>query len=353
MMSPTEPVVSTTGGPATGDLIPLPACSDGRFIAGRDGVVSVQATGDRKVEFIAFADHTLAYVASALGYPAYYPVHPVALERPVRAVLMDLDGTSVHSEGFWIWIIERTTASLLGDPGFSLEAADLPFVSGHSVSEHLEHCIRKYCPDRTLEAARAFYFEHTHREMQAILDGTGRRDAFVPAPGLKEFLLALKSQGIKIALVTSGLYEKAWPEIVAAFRVLGMGDPAAFYDAIITAGFPLRPGKVGTLGELSPKPHPWLYAEAARVGLGIPFEARNSVLGIEDSGAGVCAIRLAGFPTIGMAGGNIIESGTRALCQYYCETFEQVLGACVCASGTRTLKHLPLKALWVYSSEKF
>ncbi len=310
---------------ADSDLIHLSACSDGRFVVGRDGVISVHATGDRKVEFIAFADRTLAYVTSALGYPAYYPVHPVALERPVRAVLMDLDGTSVHSEGFWIWIIEQTTASLLGDPGFSLEAADLPFVSGHSVSEHLEHCIRKYCPDKSLEAARALYFEHTHREMQAILEGTGRSDAFVPAPGLKEFLLALKDQGIRIALVTSGLYEKAWPEIVAAFRAMDLGDPAAFYDAIITAGYPLRRGEAGTLGELSPKPHPWLYAEAARVGLGIPFEARNSVLGIEDSGAGVCAIRLAGFPTAGMAGGNIIKSGTQALCQYYCEDFEQVL----------------------------
>lgn len=311
--------------PADSGLIPLDACSDGRFIAGRDGVISVHATGDRKVEFIAFTDHTLSYVRSALGYPAYYPVHPVALERPVRAVLMDLDGTSVYSEGFWIWIIERTTASLLGDPRFELEPADLPFVSGHSVSEHLGHCIRKYCPDKTLEAARAFYFEHTHREMQAILDGTGRSDAFVPAPGLRAFLLALRAGGIKIALVTSGLYEKAWPEIVAAFRAMDMGDPCDFYDAIITAGFPLRRGEAGTLGELSPKPHPWLYAEAARVGLGIPFEARNSVLGIEDSGAGVCAIRLAGFPTVGMAGGNIAESGTRTLCQYTCETFEQVL----------------------------
>ena len=40
--------------------------------------------------------------------------------------------------------------------------------------------------------------------------------------------------------------------------------------------------------------HPWLYAEACRVGLGIPFEERNSVVGIDDSGAGVCSIRLAG-----------------------------------------------------------
>jgi len=301
------------------------ACSDGRFRPGADGVISVTATGDGKVEFIAFADHTLAYVRSALGDAAYYPVHPVALEQPVRAVLMDLDGTSVRSERFWIWIIEQTTASLLGDPRFALEENDLPYVSGHSVSEHLEHCIRKYCPGRTVEEARAVYFEHTRREMRAILEGRGRADAFVPAPGLKEFLLALKERRIKIALVTSGLYEKAYPEIVAAFRAMKLGDPTEFYDAIITAGFPLHRGEIGTLGELSPKPHPWLYAEAARVGLGIPFEARNTVIGIEDSGAGVCAIRLAGFPTIGMAGGNIVESGTRALCDFYCETFEAVL----------------------------
>jgi len=311
-------------GPEDG-LTPLVACSDGRFRPGADGVISVAATGDGKVEFIAFADHTLAYVRSALGYPAYYPIHPVALEQPVRAVLMDLDGTSVRSERFWIWIIEQTTAGLLGDPRFELEESDLPYVSGHSVSEHLEYCIRKYCPGRTVEEARAAYFEHTRREMRSILEGRGRAEAFVPAPGLKEFLLALKGRRIKIALVTSGLYEKAYPEIVAAFRAMNLGDPTEFYDAIITAGFPVRRGEIGTLGELSPKPHPWLYAEAARVGLGIPFEARNSLVGIEDSGAGVCAIRLAGFPTIGIAGGNIIESGTRALCDFYCETFEEVV----------------------------
>ncbi len=307
-----------------GGLRPLPATTDGRFRADRDGVVSIHATGDGKVEFVAFHDHTLAHVTSAMGYPAYYPVHPVSPRQPVRAVLMDLDGTSVHSEGFWIWIIERSIASLMGDEAFTLQPGDLPYVSGHSVSEHLRYCIDKYCPGASVETARGFYFEHVHREMQEILEGRGRADAFVPAPGLKKLLLRLKAGGIRIALVTSGLYEKAYPEILAAFRTLGLGDPADFYDAIITAGFPLRRGEVGTLGELSPKPHPWLYAEAARVGLGIPFEERESVLGIEDSGAGVCAIRLAGFPTVGLAGGNIAESGTRALCHYWCEDLDAV-----------------------------
>ena len=72
---------------------------------------------------------------------------------------MDLDGTSVRSEEFWIWIIEMTTASLLGNPDFKLEEADMPFVSGHSVSEHLQYCIDKYCPDKTIEEARNYYFD--------------------------------------------------------------------------------------------------------------------------------------------------------------------------------------------------
>ena len=94
-----------------------------------------------------------------------------------------------------------------------------------------------------------------------------------------------------------------------------MGDPKDFYDAIITAGFAMRKGEVGTLGELSPKPHPWLYAETARVGLGLSPEQRGSVVGIEDSGAGICSIRLAGFAPYGITGGNLEQSGTMGLCR--------------------------------------
>lgn len=305
-------------------FIPLEICSDKKFRAGSGGVVSITATGDRKVEFVSFEHHAIAFVKSAMGYPAYYPVYPVKPEKPVKAVLMDLDGTSVRSEEFWIWIIQQTTASLLGNMHFELEDCDLPYVSGHSVSEHLKYCIDKYCPEKSIEEARKYYFEHTHREMKEIMEGRGRENAFVPTPGLKDFLMELKSLKIKIGLVTSGLYEKAWPEILSVFKTLKMGDPKDFYDAVITAGYPLRRGETGTLGELSPKPHPWLYAETCRVGLGIPFEERNSVIGIEDSGAGVCSIRLAGFPTIGLAGGNITESGTKELCSFYCSTLAEI-----------------------------
>lgn len=308
------------------DLIDRTETSDKAFKNGTDGVVSVKTTADRKVEFVTFEDgKTLALVKSAMGYPAYYPVHDVKIEKPLKAVLMDLDGTTVHSEHFWIWIIEKTTASLLGNPKFKLEVSDEPHVSGHSVSEHLQYCVRKYCPDKTVEEARTWYFKHTNFEMNEILAGRGKKGAFTPSPGIREFLCELKAMDVKIGLVTSGLYEKAWPEILNAFQTLDMGDPKEFYDAIITAGYAIRPGEPGTLGELSPKPHPWLYAETARVGLGIPFEDRHSVVGIEDSGAGVVSILLAGFAPIGIGGGNIIDSGTRSLCTHYEENFETVL----------------------------
>lgn len=307
------------------DFVSLEKTSDNKFFVDRNDVAAILGTADGKVEFVFFSHLVLALVKSALGYPAYYPVRPVTMKKPVKAVLMDLDGTSVRSESFWIWIIQLTTASLLDKKDFELEQEDIPYVSGHSVSEHLHYCIRKYCPDKTIEEARTFYFEHTHFQMEEIMQGRGREDAFTPTPGLKEFLLELKAMNIKIGLVTSGLYEKAWPEILSAFRTLDMGDPRDFYDAIITAGFPLRKGAAGTLGELSPKPHPWLYAEVASVGLGMPHAENEHVVGIEDSGAGVCSIRLAGFPVMGIEDGNIKESGTLGLCDHFCENFEEIL----------------------------
>ncbi len=304
-------------------FVELNHCSDGHFEQYKEGVEHIVSTGDRKVELIGFQDRALAYVKSSLGYPAYYPVLPTKLDKP-SAVLMDLDGTTVQSEEFWIWIIERSVQSLMGNPRFELENADIPFVSGHSVSEHLKYCIEKYIPEKTVEEAKIFYFQHTNEEMKKILEGRGREEAFIPKEGIKDFLLFLKDRKVKIGLVTSGLYDKAYPEILSAFQTLKMGDPKEFYDSIITAGFPLRKGSTGTLGELEAKPHPWLYNEVCRVGLGIPFEERSHVMGIEDSGAGVCSVRLAGYYTVGIGGGNILESGTRGMCNSYHETFEQI-----------------------------
>lgn len=312
------------------NMIYLNQTSDGSFTQGKDGVVDILTPSDKKVEFITYQDKTLCNVKSALGYPAIYKVPEARYEGPAKAILMDLDGTSVHSETFWMWIIEQTVARLKKDSSFTLEREDEPHVSGHSVSEHLQYCINKYCPDKTIEEARSFYFEITEYEMKEILEGRGKQGAFNPAPGLKEFLEEVKGNGIKIGLVTSGLYTKAMPEIISAFQALNMGDPVEFYDAIITAGQTFKKGQTGTIGELAPKPHPWLYAETARVGLGIAEKDKCRVLGFEDSSAGVMSIRLSGFEAVGIGGGNIQASGMESLClkQYdnLCDALPLVMG---------------------------
>lgn len=291
----------------------LHQAANGRFNAGQDGVRLILSPPDKKSEFIVYKNHTLVYVHSAFGQPAIYPLPTARFIKPASAVLMDLDGTSVHSETFWIWIIERVTKQLTGKRNFRLEEEDEPFVSGHSVSEHLQYCINKYCPGASIDEARKLYYVITDHEMNEILKGQGRRDAFMPTPGLKKFLLELKNAKIKIGLVTSGLYQKAWPEIVSAFKVMNLGNPAEFYDAIITAGNRIVKGSPGTLGELCPKPHPWLYAEAAKVGLGLEREDTTHVIGIEDSAAGVLSIRLSGYQALGISGGNLMKSGISSL----------------------------------------
>jgi beta-phosphoglucomutase-like phosphatase (HAD superfamily) len=118
-----------------------------------------------------------------------------------------------------------------------------------------------------------------------------------------------------------------------------LGDPEKFYDSIITAGIAVGRGKSGTLGELSPKPHPWLYAESLRVGLGIDFASRRSIIGIEDSGAGVCAVRLAGIRVFGLKHGNLRESGAAGLCHALVDSFDEILS--YIDDSTSAAKDLP------------
>ena len=298
---------------------------DGLFTVGKDGVKKILTPSDNKIDLIEFDDKTLCYVKSSMGHPAIYQLREAEFEPKAEAVLMDLDGTSVHSEEFWMWIIEQTTAHILNDKGFKYEEEDKPHISGHSVSEHIQYMIDKYAPGASLDEARDYYYKIVNHEMDELMKGRGKQDAFTPTPHLKEFLYALKDNGIKIGLVTSGLYEKAMPEIINAFNQLGMGNPVDFYDCIITAGYALRKGQTGTLGELSPKPHPWLYAETARVGLGMPPEKRHKVIGMEDSSAGVVSVRLAGFSCIGIAGGNIAQAGMESMCNYQADTLMESL----------------------------
>ena len=242
------------------------------------------------------------------GVTATYPFLPFTYQAPAKFVMMDLDGTSVQSEEFWIWLIEKTAGKLLKNPKFTLSAEDIPFVSGFSTIEHLEYCIKKYEIQATALEANCAYHEIAEYELKEILEGRGNVSAFRPREGLKDFLLELKARDIKIGLATSGLDYKAIPEILSAFRVLGLGDPTEFYDGIVTGGKRKVRGAYGTLGEMAVKPHPWVYAELA-LGLGVADKSQAIVL--EDSSAGLISGRLAGFGVIGFNDGNIIKSGMK------------------------------------------
>ena len=94
------------------------------FEVGKDGVKAILTPDDRKIDVIEFEDKTLCCVKSGLGYPAIYPLRETCFEPKAEAILMDLDGTSVHSETFWMWVIEQTTARLLGRSDFRREAEE-------------------------------------------------------------------------------------------------------------------------------------------------------------------------------------------------------------------------------------
>lgn len=300
--------------------------SDFVFQVNSCGVIGIKQSLDHKIQLVKFQNGKLLMgVVTRNSFISYYPILPVKLERPIKAVLMDLDGTTLYSEDFWISVIQETVRIMTTNTDFGFSDSDLPFVSGHSVSEHLSYCIEKYHPGFQLDRAINIYYQIADKMLKQVLNGEILNIGFEPAYFLKEFLEYLHKKSIKVGLVTSGVYEKAYPEIWSVCSKLKLGAPEEVYDSIITAGNPLRNHSVGNLGELSAKPHPWLYLEEALVGLSIDVNDRKHVLGIEDSGAGICSLASAGIPAIGLTHGNIIKSGLDDMCMDICDSLEEIL----------------------------
>lgn len=297
---------------------------DGLFEAGQN-VEKIFISNDKKEEYIFFSNgRILVSVISNICPAAYYEFLPSKIKTPVKAILMDLDGTSVISEEFWIELIRLTVSTALENKNFIFHEEDMPFISGNSVSEHLLYCKNKFKLKDDLSNLISIYYSYFEGFLNMKNDNYIMK-YFHPRDNLKSFLLSLKKNNIKIGLVTSGTIEKAMFEIEAAFKIMDIEEsPDSFYDCIITAGKSVNKSICGTLGELVAKPHPWLYRENALVGLGIDFTERNQIVCIEDSAAGVMSSRLAGFPTIGIAGGNIKRSGCKKFCQYFIENLVEL-----------------------------
>lgn len=256
------------------------------------------------------------------GIDAFYRMPKVKTNPKIKYLLMDLDGTTVRSEEFWMYLIEQTARELLNNPNFKLSKEDVPFVCGYSTSEHLLYVKNKYHFSQDMNTALEVYDRICKYELDEIMAGRGNVNAFRPREGLKEFLLTVKKSGIKIGLATSGLDYKSVPEIVSAFKVMDLGDPLYFYDRIVIGGNQKVHGEYGRTGELSAKPHPWVYRELAH---GLRIKDLSDALVIEDSASGVLAARLAGFNVIGFKDGNLLPSGLDDQCIHLVDTFKDVL----------------------------
>lgn len=256
------------------------------------------------------------------GVKCRYEIPDTEFDAPAEVVLTDLDGTSVKSEEFWVYLIEKTARVAGRNDALRLSDEDVPFVSGFSTAQHLGYVIEKYGLPCDLATATEVYHEVAKRELGEISEGRGNFSALRPRDGLKDFLTELKSSAVKIGLVTSGLDYKAIPEIVGAFRFLGLGDPLGVYDAIVTGGRRKEKDVYGTIGELCCKPHPWPYVE---IGASLAGNDKRGVVVLEDSAAGVISARIAGYSVLGFNDGNIGKSGVSFLCERMIDTFDDAL----------------------------
>ena len=272
------------------------------------------------INFIEKDDQLLVEI-NQCGVDAFYPLRNVETNKNVKYVLMDLDGTIVKSEEFWMYLIECVCKEMLNDKNFRLAPEDQPFVSGFSTVEHLTYCKNKYKFEQDINDALACYHRIARFELNEIMEGRGNINAFKPREGLREFLECLHRNGIKIGLATSGLDYKAIPEIVSTFKILEMGDPLNYYDSIVTGGRQKNPGEYGTMGELAVKPHPWIYSELA---LGLNVSDLKDAIVIEDSSAGLLSGKLAGMNVIGFIDGNLIKSGLDDQCIKMVNDFEEI-----------------------------
>ena len=162
---------------------------------------------DCKLNNIFFKEENgkLQCTINQMGVCATYPLPPASFTPKAKALLMDLDGTTVQSEEFWIYLIEKTVKTLLKNERFSFTQEDIPYVSGFSTIEHLSYALKKYEVPCDVAVANATYHAIAEQELNEIMQGRGNVSAFKPRTGLKEFLCEVKGAGIKIGLVTSGL----------------------------------------------------------------------------------------------------------------------------------------------------
>ena len=188
----------------------------------------------------------------------------------VEAVLFDLDGTLIDSEGLW-WEAECAVVAELG---------------GVWLAADQEHCL-----GGPLERVADYMVQLTRCGVgpdvvgQRLLDSMESRLRSEPLrwrPGARELLIACRSAGIPVGLVSA-----------SHRRLLAAVADAVALEVLDTAGDPFDVTVAGD--EVSDsKPHPEPYLLAARM-LGVDIER---CVVIEDSPTGVAAGQSSGVYVI-------------------------------------------------------
>lgn len=253
---------------------------------------------------------------------SYFEIQDLKLKK-VKNILMDMDGTTMLSEKFWVEMLRISVARATKNDSFKFSKSDFPYISGHSVTEHLSYCINKYKLECKLFELKKTYDEIVEYNLNN-LESSPNAQFFEPREGLKKLLLKIKEKGIKIALVSSGSAMKVMTTLNCVFKKMNMGDPLDYYDCIITGGNACKKERYGTIGELYAKPYPCLYEEAYYIGLGLTKDDLEYTIAIEDSASGIYSILSSNIIPIGIYGGNIKESGVEPLCYKYFKNLKEI-----------------------------
>ena len=190
----------------------------------------------------------------------------MTLPRPVKAVVFDMDGTltpnmHLHGQAFAIFIQKYN----LPTPDAVIEAS----LSGKRNSEIFPVLFGRSLPSHELDGY-ADEKESLYRELMEHVH---------PVAGLYEFLAALDRHQLTAAIATSAPHGNVGPTL----QRLALPH----YFKAITLGSEVTHGK----------PAPDIFIEAARR-LGT---AASQCIGIEDSFAGLQAVRAAGMYTVAIA----------------------------------------------------
>ena len=126
----------------------------GTLKAGEQGVTMLAVNKAHEFIFVFRGSSVEVSLNNKVGLFPSFAMLPARIESPIKGVLLDLDGTCVKSEAFWIAVILETVNRMrnrLGMPPVAaFDRSELPHISGRTVPEHLLYCIQHYCPRAAL-----------------------------------------------------------------------------------------------------------------------------------------------------------------------------------------------------------